>query len=227
MGIIRVILCLIFPPLAVLDKGCGSILLVTILTALGWIPGVLAALVISSQQRLKLVAIGPNGELCEVAQKSGGGVGTLVVAIILFAIIVSMVTSNRERFQGTRNDCAAPPVAPSAGQKVGAEKAADTPAVVPPPPPSRTVTGPEREVPPQPHKDLPDAPSFAGIALPATVVVTEQVSLLNGAGQETVVPSGSVIQITKRSDKGTLTLQINGALFVGHESRLLGKTKPR
>lgn len=46
MSIGRVILSIIFPPLAVLDKGCGSILIVTILTFLGWIPGVIAALVI-------------------------------------------------------------------------------------------------------------------------------------------------------------------------------------
>ncbi|MBA5629946.1 YqaE/Pmp3 family membrane protein [Moheibacter lacus] len=46
MGIGRVILSIIFPPLAVLDKGCGSIIIVTILTFLGWIPGVIAALVI-------------------------------------------------------------------------------------------------------------------------------------------------------------------------------------
>jgi len=46
MSVGRVILSIIFPPLAVLDKGCGSIIIVTILTALGWIPGVIAALVI-------------------------------------------------------------------------------------------------------------------------------------------------------------------------------------
>jgi uncharacterized membrane protein YqaE (UPF0057 family) len=34
------------PPLAVLDKGCGSIVIVFILTLLGWIPGVIAALII-------------------------------------------------------------------------------------------------------------------------------------------------------------------------------------
>lgn len=45
----RVILCIIFPPLAVIDKGCGSILLVFILTILGWIPGVIAALVINNK----------------------------------------------------------------------------------------------------------------------------------------------------------------------------------
>jgi len=46
MNIIRVILAIIFPPLAVIDKGCGSFIIVTILSCLGWIPGVLAALVI-------------------------------------------------------------------------------------------------------------------------------------------------------------------------------------
>lgn len=46
MSLIRVLLSLIFPPLAVVDKGCGSFLIVFILTILGWIPGVIAALVI-------------------------------------------------------------------------------------------------------------------------------------------------------------------------------------
>jgi len=42
----RVILSVLFPPLAVYDRGCGSILIVLILTLLGWIPGVIAALII-------------------------------------------------------------------------------------------------------------------------------------------------------------------------------------
>lgn len=46
MSIFRVILSIIFPPLAVIDKGCGSILIVFILTLCGWVPGVIAALVI-------------------------------------------------------------------------------------------------------------------------------------------------------------------------------------
>lgn len=46
MSIWRVLLSILFPPLAVIDKGCGSILIVLILTLLGWIPGVLAALII-------------------------------------------------------------------------------------------------------------------------------------------------------------------------------------
>ena len=37
MSVIRVILAIIFPPLAVVDKGCGSFLIVFILTLMGWI----------------------------------------------------------------------------------------------------------------------------------------------------------------------------------------------
>ncbi|MDA0714163.1 MAG: YqaE/Pmp3 family membrane protein [Bacteroidetes bacterium] len=43
MSIWRVILSIIFPPLAVIDKGCGSIVIVFMLTIMGWIPGVIAA----------------------------------------------------------------------------------------------------------------------------------------------------------------------------------------
>jgi len=46
MSLFRVILSIIFPPLAVLDKGCGSVLIVLLLTCAGWIPGVIGALVI-------------------------------------------------------------------------------------------------------------------------------------------------------------------------------------
>ncbi|MBM6757428.1 YqaE/Pmp3 family membrane protein [Bacteroides mediterraneensis] len=50
MSLIRVILSLIFPPLAVIDKGCGSVLIVFILTLCGWIPGVIGALIILNKQ---------------------------------------------------------------------------------------------------------------------------------------------------------------------------------
>jgi uncharacterized membrane protein YqaE (UPF0057 family) len=45
----RVLLCIILPPLAVLDKGCGAIVLVTILTLFGWVPGVIGAIVFNSR----------------------------------------------------------------------------------------------------------------------------------------------------------------------------------
>ena len=52
MSLIRVILSIIFPPLAVIDKGCGSVLIVFILTLCGWIPGVIGALIILNKQEI-------------------------------------------------------------------------------------------------------------------------------------------------------------------------------
>ena len=49
MSLGKVILCILFPPLAVLDKGCGSIVLVTVLTCAGWVPGVIGALVLNKE----------------------------------------------------------------------------------------------------------------------------------------------------------------------------------
>lgn len=46
MSLLRVILAIIFPPLAVVDRGCGSMLIVFLLTLCGWVPGVIAALII-------------------------------------------------------------------------------------------------------------------------------------------------------------------------------------
>lgn len=46
MNIWRVLLSILFPPLAVIDRGCGSIVIVLILTLCGWVPGVIAALII-------------------------------------------------------------------------------------------------------------------------------------------------------------------------------------
>ena len=42
----KAVLALIFPPLAVLDKGCGTTIVVALLTFPLWIPGVLVALFI-------------------------------------------------------------------------------------------------------------------------------------------------------------------------------------
>lgn len=46
MSLLRVILAIVFPPLSVMDQGCGSLLIVFILTLCGWVPGIIAALVI-------------------------------------------------------------------------------------------------------------------------------------------------------------------------------------
>ena len=47
MGCWRAIFCVIFPPLSVYDRGCGAIIIVTILTITAWLPGVFAALFIN------------------------------------------------------------------------------------------------------------------------------------------------------------------------------------
>ena len=46
MSLIRVLLAIICPPLAVVDTGCGSVLIIFLLTLCGWAPGVIGALVI-------------------------------------------------------------------------------------------------------------------------------------------------------------------------------------
>ena len=51
MSVFRVILSIIFPPHAVYDRGCGSILIVFLLTCIGWVPGVIAALVILNKNK--------------------------------------------------------------------------------------------------------------------------------------------------------------------------------
>ena len=52
--IIRIILCIIFPPLAVIDKGIKIILLVLLLTCFGWIPGSIVALYLCYSDKNKI-----------------------------------------------------------------------------------------------------------------------------------------------------------------------------
>lgn len=48
MKLMRAIFCVLLPPLAVYDKGLLVILLVCILTILGWIPGIIGAVIFNS-----------------------------------------------------------------------------------------------------------------------------------------------------------------------------------
>ncbi len=47
MGCGRALLCIFLPPLAVLDRGCGTVILVLALTLAGWVPGAIAALLLN------------------------------------------------------------------------------------------------------------------------------------------------------------------------------------
>lgn len=51
MNWLRVIMCIIFPPLAVIDKGIKPVILTCVLTFLGWVPGIVCALIYSSKQK--------------------------------------------------------------------------------------------------------------------------------------------------------------------------------
>lgn len=50
MSFLRALLAILCPPLAVLDQGCGSILITFLLTLCGWVPGVIAALIILNRK---------------------------------------------------------------------------------------------------------------------------------------------------------------------------------
>ncbi len=54
MSWVRAIVCFVAPPLAVADQGIKPFLLTCVLTVLGWLPGVIVALVYCSR---------PKGEL--------------------------------------------------------------------------------------------------------------------------------------------------------------------
>jgi uncharacterized membrane protein YqaE (UPF0057 family) len=52
MGAGRILACIIFPPLAVIDKGIGAFLLTTFCTFAGvWIGGILVAILICLQPK--------------------------------------------------------------------------------------------------------------------------------------------------------------------------------
>jgi uncharacterized membrane protein YqaE (UPF0057 family) len=48
MNPLRILACILMPPLAVLDKGFKPFLITSILTFLGWVPGQVCALIYSS-----------------------------------------------------------------------------------------------------------------------------------------------------------------------------------
>ncbi len=49
--VIRIVRRFIFPPLAVIDKGCGSVCLVFLFTIFGWLPGTILAFLICIREK--------------------------------------------------------------------------------------------------------------------------------------------------------------------------------
>ncbi|MHC4820159.1 MAG: YqaE/Pmp3 family membrane protein, partial [Planctomycetota bacterium] len=50
MGCGRTVLCILLPPLAVLDRGCVAVVIVSLLTLVGWVPGVIGAILFSTRE---------------------------------------------------------------------------------------------------------------------------------------------------------------------------------
>ena len=67
--------------------------------------------------------------------------------------------------------------------------------------------------------------TLENVALPIKLVSTEEFLLLNKAGKQTTISTGSIITVENRGASGTLTTRINGETFVGNEQRLAGKAK--
>ncbi|MBG81553.1 MAG: YqaE/Pmp3 family membrane protein [Phycisphaerae bacterium] len=49
MSLLRVLVCILLPPLAVIDRPIMVFLIVLMLTLLGWIPGIIGAIYFNSQ----------------------------------------------------------------------------------------------------------------------------------------------------------------------------------
>jgi len=87
----QALLCIILPPLAVLDKGCGTVLIVALLTLFGWVPGAIAALVITSQQSQQPQVIyiqNPNGQAVPSEQMLPKPQNTTSPALVFIFILL-------------------------------------------------------------------------------------------------------------------------------------------
>ena len=56
-ALFRALWCVLLPPLAVADKGCGVLLIVSFLTLMGWFPGVFAALYFAFVKQPRYVTV--------------------------------------------------------------------------------------------------------------------------------------------------------------------------
>ncbi len=52
VSIWRIILCVVFPPLAVVDKGLNAFLIVALLTVFAWVPGIVGAFIITYKNKI-------------------------------------------------------------------------------------------------------------------------------------------------------------------------------
>lgn len=96
MGCGQVFLCCIFPPLAVVDKGCGTFAIILLLTLCGWIPGVIGALIVTSRQDQVVVVVQNSdgttlalSQLPKPQEKQGNPLRFLVYLFIISVFVAS------------------------------------------------------------------------------------------------------------------------------------------
>ncbi|MEI6654158.1 MAG: hypothetical protein WCP45_05265 [Verrucomicrobiota bacterium] len=155
--------------------------------------------------------------------KKTGCLFLIVVAIIMFFAIVAGMKGTKS--PPNSDDKPNPKLHDTTNASPGVEN--KTPPIAKPgnPPGNDLLT-------PLPTDQTPSKKSefltnLEGVSLPLSVISTDEFTLLNEAGKETDIPIGTIIKISERGAKGSLTTEIKGKLFVGNELRLLGKVKPQ
>ena len=73
--------------------------------------------------------------------------------------------------------------------------------------------------------DSPVLQSLEGVSIPVLLVATEDVALLDQFGKETTLKAGAILKVQDRKARGTLSIESNNVVYVGNESRILGKVK--
>lgn len=134
------------------------------------------------------------------------GCGCLTLILILVVSIWALKTCNKSP--------ETPPQTPEKPLPLSEPSKEDPPA----PPPTAPPTKPVEKPVPLPVKE--PQPTMAATPLPAEFTTVAPVKLLDAAGKETEIPEGTRLTVQSRTAGGTLTIDISGKLYVGHESRL-------
>ena len=203
MSLGRVLLCILLPPLAILDKGCGSILIVTILTLLGWIPGCLAALVICMGDKNSGGNTGGTGQ----PQKVGilGAIGAILLLCVGAAILIPNITSMQK--PGVSANTSTPAQTPSTPTTVIPEtKVASTPNPAATPVPT-SAEAPSRATAPSPVP----TPYVSKV----TLVVEKWIYTSNGEKKK--ISALTEARVIAHSGN-TMTLEVDGETFNAKQS---------
>ena len=155
----------------------------------------------------------------DISQQKTHKLGGIMRLIVLLAVLVVAVVMGRKFLDSgsddatTHSEFQSEENIPGIPNQGGGQKANKKDG-------STGVADPDAELRPESEEESLD---LAVIQYPATVLTTKGFNLLNKEGKETPIAVGTTIKIADRSDLGTLTMEIDGELFVGNETRIDGK----